>query len=173
MPIDASPSTTADAVDSDAGEQARIADQAATQYAADTAVRALKIELVRVWLGGAEMRMTIVETMVNAHRITHGGFAFLLADTTFAYAYGTRSPRPITRNADVAFLATSTAGDVLTAVASEKYAAGRTVVYDVTVRRNSGAVVGEFRFHGRTPARPVAVPASSGEAPLDRTQARA
>lgn len=150
QPTNTPPATAGGVGDDEIAERARL------QYASDDAVRALDIELVRVWPGGAEMRMTIAETMLNAHRIGHGGYVFLLADTTFAYAFGTRVTSPVTRNADVAFLAPSGAGDRLTAVARETSSTGRNAVYDVTVRRDSGQVVGEFRFHGTTPSRPIA-----------------
>ncbi|MFT4210861.1 MAG: hotdog fold thioesterase [Microbacterium sp.] len=130
----------------------QLAAVAADRHASDDAVRALDIELVRVWPGGAEMRMPVMDAMLNAHGISHGGYVFLLADTTFAYAYGTRTAHPVTRTADVAFLAPSGRGDVLTATGRERHRAARSAVYDVTVTRAADAgpdeVIGEFRFHG-------------------------
>ncbi len=129
------------------------------RYAVDGAARAVGIELLRVWEGGAEMRMPVTEGMLNAHGISHGGYVFLLADTTFAYAYGTRTPAPVTRTADAAFLAASGRGDVLTATGRERHRAARSAVYDVTVTRAADGgdheVIGEFRFHGvdRAPTR--------------------
>jgi acyl-CoA thioesterase len=121
----------------------------------DSASQALGIELVDAGDGAAVVRMTVTETMVNGHGMTHGGFVFLLADTAFACACNSYGPVTVAAGADVTFLRPSRAGDVLEARAAERSAGGRSGVYDVTVSRD-GDVIAEFRGRSRviSPGRP-------------------
>jgi acyl-CoA thioesterase len=50
----------------------------------------------------------------------------------------------------VTFLRAVRLGDVLVAVATERARQGRTGIYDVTVSRQGGEVVAEFRGRSRT-----------------------
>jgi acyl-CoA thioesterase len=55
----------------------------------------------------------------------------------------------------VTFLKSTTEGDVLTATADRRIRSGRTGLYDVTVRDQTGDVVAEFRGRSITTDRPV------------------
>lgn len=55
-------------------------------FDADQASQALGIEISELAPGSATVTVTVGETMVNGHGITHGGYVFLLADTAFALA---------------------------------------------------------------------------------------
>jgi acyl-CoA thioesterase len=57
--------------------------------AADRGSREAGIELRDVGPGRATTELRVAPTMVNGHRICHGGYVFLLADTAFAYACNT------------------------------------------------------------------------------------
>src|SRR5437016_4033729 len=61
-------------------------------FEADVASKALGIELVEAADGRAVTRMRITAEMVNGHDIAHGGYVFLLADTTFACACNSYGP---------------------------------------------------------------------------------
>jgi acyl-CoA thioesterase len=121
----------------------------------DLASQDLGIELVEAGNGAAVVRMTVTETMVNGHGMTHGGFVFLLADTAFACACNSYGPVTVAAGADVVFLQPSRAGDVLEARAAERSTSGRSGIYDVTVSRD-GDVIAEFRGRSRviSPGRP-------------------
>jgi acyl-CoA thioesterase len=116
---------------------------------ADEASRALGIELVDSGPGYAVATMTVTGTMVNGHRIAHGGYVFLLADTAFACACNSHGPVTVAAGADITFVASAHQGDVLTATAQERTRYGRSGIYDVTVRRGAD-VVAEFRGRSRT-----------------------
>lgn len=131
--------------------------------AADRASRELGIEVVESGAGTALVRMAVTASMVNGHRIAHGGYVFLLADTAFACACNSHGPVTVAAGADIVFVAPAREGDVLVADAVERTRFGRSGVYDVTVRRapdgngdlpggdlRSGAVVAEFRGRSRT-----------------------
>ncbi|MDA3630351.1 hydroxyphenylacetyl-CoA thioesterase PaaI [Saccharopolyspora sp. WRP15-2] len=115
----------------------------------DRASQALGIELIDVGSGTARTRMTIAETMVNGHGIAHGGYLFLLADTTFACACNSYGPTTVAAGADVTFIRPARLGDELVARAVERTRFGRSGIYDVSVHRGE-ELIAEFRGHSRT-----------------------
>jgi acyl-CoA thioesterase len=122
---------------------------AAAMYQADLASRHLGIQIDHVAPGQATARMMVRDTMINGHNICHGGYVFLLADTAFAFACNTYGPVTVAAACDVAFLGPAHLGDELIAQATERHRAGRSGIYDVTVRR-ADTVIAEFRGHSRT-----------------------
>jgi acyl-CoA thioesterase len=125
---------------------------ALAMFDADTASRALGIELVELAGTGAVARMKVTPAMVNGHSMAHGGYVFLLADTAFALACNLPGPMTVAAGADISFVAPAYAGDVLTAHAQERTRFGRSGIYDVTVRRGDD-VIAEFRGRSRTVGR--------------------
>jgi acyl-CoA thioesterase len=122
---------------------------AAAMYGNDLASRHLGIQIDHVAPGQATARMVVRDTMINGHDICHGGYVFLLADTAFAFACNTYGPVTVAAACDIAFLGPAHLGDELIAQATERHHAGRSGIYDVTVRR-AGTVIAEFRGHSRT-----------------------
>jgi acyl-CoA thioesterase len=118
-------------------------------YESDLASRHLGIQIDHVTPGRATARMQVRDTMLNGHRICHGGYVFLLADTAFAFACNTYGPVTVAAACDIAFLGPAHLGDELIAQATERHRAGRSGIYDVTVRR-ANTVIAEFRGHSRT-----------------------
>ncbi|MFB9202877.1 hydroxyphenylacetyl-CoA thioesterase PaaI [Nonomuraea spiralis] len=116
---------------------------------ADTASAALGIELVELADGRAVCRMTVTPQMINGHSLCHGGYVFLLADTTFACACNTQGPVTVAAGAEITFVAPAHEGDVLVAEAAERTRYGRSGIYDITVRGAGGRVVAEFRGRSR------------------------
>lgn len=119
-------------------------------WAEDKASRGLGMQLVSVEPGGAELTMTVTERMVNGHNICHGGYIFTLADSSFAFACNTYNQRTVAQHCAVTFLRPGKLGDVLTARAIERQKQGRSGIYDITVTREDGVVIAEFRGHSRT-----------------------
>jgi phenylacetic acid degradation protein PaaD len=122
--------------------------QAERMWQGDQASRGLGIELGPVRPGSATASMTVRRDMVNGHGTCHGGYLFLLADTAFAFACNTHGPPVVAAGADVTFLAPASEGDELVATAVERALAGRSGLYDVTVRRGDDVVL-EFRGRSR------------------------
>ncbi|WP_261782439.1 hydroxyphenylacetyl-CoA thioesterase PaaI [Rhodococcus sp. BP-316] len=118
-------------------------------FAADVASQKLGIEMVELGDGHAVMSMTVTHDMVNGHAITHGGFVFLLADTTFAMACNSYSDSAVAARCDIRYLRPTKAGDLLVAEAVERARFGRNGIYDVRVTRGT-EVVAEFRGDSRT-----------------------
>lgn len=121
---------------------------ARTMFAEDAASRALGITLEELGYGYARTSMRVTDTMVNGHGITHGGFVFMVADTTFALACNSYDEAAVAARADIRFLRPTRLGDLLVAEAVERQRFGRNGIYDVTVRCND-EVVAEFRGDSR------------------------
>ncbi|WP_414941193.1 hydroxyphenylacetyl-CoA thioesterase PaaI [Amycolatopsis sp. cmx-11-51] len=121
-------------------------------FTGDRASNALGIELIKAAEGHAVASMKITETMVNGHDIAHGGYVFLLADTTFACACNSHGPATVASGAEISFIAAGRLGDHLVATATERTRYGRNGIYDVTVHRETPEgpeVVAEFRGRSR------------------------
>lgn len=121
-------------------------------WAADRASRHLGIELDEAGDRQARVRMTVADWMVNGHGICHGGLVFTLADSAFALACNSGDEDAVAAACDIVFVAPARAGDVLVAEAEERTRFGRSGIYDVTVRRDDGTVVAEFRGSSRVVA---------------------
>lgn len=124
-------------------------ESARRMWDADTASAALGIELVGLEQGRATCRMTVTPGMVNGHGLCHGGYVFLLADSAFACACNSHGPVTVAAGADITFVSPAREGDVLVARAAERTRYGRSGIYDVTVTRDDGKVIAEFRGRSR------------------------
>lgn len=120
----------------------RVAD---VMFANDQASRALGMAIAKVAPGSAEMTMTVRNDMLNGHEICHGGFIFLLADSTFAFACNSYNRNTVAQGCSIEFLAPAHRGDLLHATGVERSRAGRTGVYDIEVRNQHAKVVALFR----------------------------
>ena len=118
---------------------------AEAMYSRDNAAQALGIKIVRVQPGASLLTMTVRSDMVNGHHICHGGMIFSLADTAFAYACNSYNKNTVASACHIDFLAPAKEGETLEAEAVEQSAAGRTGVYDITVRNNHGKTIALFR----------------------------
>jgi acyl-CoA thioesterase len=137
-------------------------DPAVAMMARDGASSGLGLEVLEVRRGYARVRMPVEERHLNGHRIVHGGYVFLLADTAFACACNSGRPTTVAATAEIDFIAPARFGDVLEAEAVERASFGRSGITDVTVRRvrredegdgaarDGGDLVAEFRGRSRT-----------------------
>ena len=105
--------------------------------------------------GYARIRMTLTASMLNGHRIAHGGMVFALADTAFAYACNSRNLRTVAAQASIVFLDAVGEGEVLVAEAVEQALVGRSGVYNVSVRGDGGRAIAEFQGFSRSLGSPV------------------
>lgn len=118
-------------------------------YQDDHCARAHGIVLEEIAPGRARMSMPVRADMANSHGICHGGMMFTLADACFAYACNSYNHVTVAAGCDIVFPNPAKLGDILTALAEEKYVKGRSGVYDVTVTTQEGTVVALFRGHSR------------------------
>ena len=118
---------------------------ATAMFARDRAAQALGMNIVRVQPGSALLTMKVRSDMVNGHHICHGGMLFSLADTAFAYACNSYNRNTVASACHIDFLASAKEGEMLEAEAVERSAAGRTGVYDVTIKVVGGKTIALFR----------------------------
>jgi acyl-CoA thioesterase len=119
-------------------------------WAQDKASRALGMAITEIAPGAATLTMPVSETMVNGHGLCHGGYIFTLADSAFAFACNSHNQRAVAQHCAITYLAPGRLGDLLTARCREVSRAERSGVYDVTVTRQDGEVIAEFRGLPRT-----------------------
>ena len=132
----------------DAAELARACADA--MWIDDAASRSLGMQIVAIEPGHAVLAMTVEQRMVNGHGHCHGGYIFMLADSAFAFACNTYNQRTVAQHCAVTFINPARLGDRLVANAVERQRVGRSGVYDVTVTRDEGYIIAEFRGHSRT-----------------------
>lgn len=115
----------------------------------DDASKGLGMEILEVGPGQATMAMTVQPHMVNGQRIAHGGFIFLLADSTFAFACNSHNERAVAAQCNISFIKSGKLGDRLVATAREISRTGRSGIYDIRITSDD-TVIAEFRGHSRT-----------------------
>jgi len=115
----------------------------------DDATKGLGMEILRIKAGEATLAMTVQPHMANGHGIAHGGFIFLLADSTFAFACNSHNEKAVAAQCNISFILPGKLGDRLTATAREISRTGRSGIYDVRVTVDAVAIA-ELRGHSRT-----------------------
>ena len=128
------------------GDPQALAEQVvARMMARDAFSQWLGIEILETAPRRSVCRMTVRPEMVNGFGVTHGGIAFSLADSAFAFACNTNGNVTVSIENAMTYPAPVHPGDVLTAVAEEEAASNRISYYRSEVRNQRGEVVGLFR----------------------------
>ncbi len=129
----------------------------------DRATRSLGMEIISIGPGTATVSMTVRDDMLNGFDICHGGLITTLADSAFAFACNSYNELTVASGFNVDIMAPGRAGDRLTAVAQEVSQAGRTGVYDISVRNARDELIAVFRGRSyRIKGKPV-VPGISAD----------
>ncbi|WP_413332410.1 hydroxyphenylacetyl-CoA thioesterase PaaI [Brevibacterium sp. GP-SGM9] len=131
---------------------------AAAMFAGDRASQHLGITVDDHGPGWAQCSMTVTEIMTNGHGITHGGYVFLFADTTFAMACNYPGSITVASGGDIDFLKPTYLGDELVARGREVIKQGRSGIYDVTVTRDDETIA---VYRGRSRTLPAPKPATA------------
>ena len=118
---------------------------ARSMFERDRASQSLGMRIVDVGPGRAQVEMAIRDDMLNGHAFCHGGFIFSLADSAFAFACNSYNLNTVASACNIDFVAPAHEGEVLTAMARERSASGRTGVYDIEVRNQRGEPIAFFR----------------------------
>lgn len=111
----------------------------------DAFSRWLGIEVLEVREGYSKIRMTLRDEMLNGFGIIHGGIAFSLADSAFAFACNNRNNLSVALDTYINFTKPTMPGDVLTAEATEEHNGRSTGVYQVRITRAEGETVALFK----------------------------
>jgi acyl-CoA thioesterase len=105
----------------------------------------LGITVLDIKEGYSKIKMTVRPEMMNGLGIVHGGIAFSLADSAFAFACNNRNVLSVALDTSINFLKPVHVGDVLTAEAKELHNGRRTGLYHVTVINQNEHVVAIFK----------------------------
>lgn len=131
-------------------DQERAEKSAAAMWENDSASKGMGISINKIAPGKAVLSMKVEEHHTNGHKICHGGFIFTLADSAFAFACNSYNKSTVAQQCTINFLAPGKLGDLLTATAEEIHLAGRSGIYDITVKNQDGITIAEFRGMSRT-----------------------
>lgn len=105
----------------------------------------LGIEVREVREGYSRIRMTLRSDMLNGFGIIHGGIAFSLADSAFAFACNNRNNLSVALDTSITFTKATKPGDVLTAEAIEQHNGRSTGLYHIQVSNQKGEPVAYFK----------------------------
>jgi acyl-CoA thioesterase len=105
----------------------------------------LGITVLEVREGYSKIQMTLREEMLNGFGVIHGGVAFSMADSAFAFACNNRNNLSMALDTSITFTKATMPGDVLTAEAKELHNGRSTGLYLITVTNQSGEQVALFK----------------------------
>ncbi|HEU5054038.1 MAG TPA: hydroxyphenylacetyl-CoA thioesterase PaaI [Hanamia sp.] len=105
----------------------------------------LGIELIELKTGYSKIKMTVRPEMINGFGIVHGGIAFSLADSAFAFACNNRNNLSVALDTSINFMKPVHPGDVLTAEAKEMHNGKSTGLYHVSVFNQNDHLVALFK----------------------------
>ena len=105
----------------------------------------LGIEVLDIREGYSKLKMTVREEMINGFGIVHGGIAFSLADSAFAFACNNRNVLSVALDTSINFLKPVHVGDVLTAEAKELHNGKSTGLYHIRVTNQKEHEVAIFK----------------------------
>jgi acyl-CoA thioesterase len=93
----------------------------------------LGIECIEIKEGYSKIKMIVRPQMVNGFGIVHGGIAFSLADSAFAFACNNRNQLSVALTVDISFNKAVNIGDELTAEATEIHNGKSTGIYQINI----------------------------------------
>jgi len=105
----------------------------------------LGIEVLDVKEGHSKIKMTVRKEMINGFNIVHGGIAFSLADSAFAFSCNNRNVLSVALDTSISFLKAVHVGDVLTAEAKELHNGKSTGLYHITITNQKDQIVAVFK----------------------------
>lgn len=105
----------------------------------------LGIEILSIREGYAKTKMTVRKEMINGLGIVHGGIAFSLADSTFAFACNNRNNLSVALDTSINFLKPVHVEDVLIAEAKEIHNGKSTGLYQITITNQRDHIVAMFK----------------------------
>jgi len=116
----------------------------------DSASQRVGMKLIDVGPGAATLQLQVTADHLNGHKICHGGYTFMLADSAFAFACNSYNQLAVAHQNSITYAQPGQEGDMLTATAVEVSKSGRSGIYDVTITNQNGEALAHFRGHSRT-----------------------
>ena len=114
----------------------------------------LGIVLEEIHAGYAQVSMTVRSEMLNGFGIAHGGIAYSLADSAFAFASNAQGKHAVSIETSISHTRPIACGDRLTAIAQEDHLSKHVGVYTIRVNNQHKQTVALFKgtvFRKQTP----------------------
>ncbi len=105
----------------------------------------LGISVIEVKEGYSKIKMTVRPEMMNSLGIVHGGIAFSLGDSCFAFACNNRNILSVALDTSINFLKPVHVADELTAEAKELHNGKSTGLYHITITNQNNHTVAVFK----------------------------
>lgn len=105
----------------------------------------LGIEVIEIKEGYSKIKMIVRQEMINGFGIVHGGIAFSLSDSAFAFACNNRNNLSVALDTSINFTKPVHVGDTLVAEAKELHNGKSTGLYHITVTNQKDHVVALFK----------------------------
>lgn len=105
----------------------------------------LGIEVLEIREGYSKIKMTVRKEMVNGFGIVHGGIAFSLGDSAFAFACNNRNNLSVALDNAINFTKPVHVGDELTAEAKEIHNGKSTGLYHINIINQRNHSVAFFK----------------------------
>jgi len=105
----------------------------------------LGITIIEIKEGYSKIKMTVRAEMINGFGIVHGGIAFSLADSAFAFACNNRNKISVALDTSINFLKPVHVHDELVAEAKELHNGKSTGLYHITITNQKEQVVAIFK----------------------------
>ena len=105
----------------------------------------LGIAIIEIKEGYSKIQMTVRKEMINGFGIVHGGVAFSLGDSAFAFACNNRNVLSVALDTAINFLKPVHVGDTLTAEAKELHNGRSTGLYQITITNQKDHTVAVFK----------------------------
>ena len=105
----------------------------------------LGIQILEVKEGYSKLQMVVRQEMINGFDIVHGGIAFSLADTAFAFACNNRNNLSLALDTSINFIKAVVPGDILIAEAKEIHNGRSTGLYHITISNQDNKNVAIFK----------------------------
>jgi acyl-CoA thioesterase len=97
----------------------------------------LGIEVIEIQHGYCRLEMKVRSEMLNGFAILHGGVAFALADSCFAFACNSRGLQTVSLQASIHYSRPAQEGDILLAESKEVLFSSQSGVMDIDIRRKT------------------------------------
>jgi len=105
----------------------------------------LGIQVIEVGLGYCKLIMSINKDMLNGFGYAHGGIAYSLADSCFAFASNSYGTQAVSIETSINHLKPVSNGDTLIAIATEMNRTRKTGLYLITITNQNDDKVAIFK----------------------------
>jgi acyl-CoA thioesterase len=105
----------------------------------------LGIEVISISEGYSKIKMTVRKEMINGLGIVHGGIAFSLADSAFAFACNNRNNLSVALDTAINFTKPVHVDDILIAETKEIHNGKSTGLYHINITNQHGHIVALFK----------------------------